>query len=159
MKNQMIRGILTGVLFISSLQIAQADSQMLVNRNAGKAFLEANSKLDGVQTTSSGLQYKVITAGNENGKRPEARSKVTVNYEGRHLSGEIFDSSFQRKQPIQFRLNQVIKGWTEGLQLMTEGAKYRLFIPSQLAYGARGAGDAIGPEETLIFDVELLKVD
>ncbi len=158
MKTQMIRSILTGTLLIFGLQLAQADS-MLVNREAGKAFLEANAKLDAVSTTDSGLQYKVLRSGNENGKQPGPRSKVTVNYEGRHLDGRIFDSSWQRNEPIQFKLNQVIKGWTEGLQLMREGAKYQLYIPSQLAYGERGAGGTIGPDETLIFDVELLKVD
>lgn len=159
MNIRVIWKVLTGILLFSGLQLAQAETQMLVNKDAGKAFLEANGKLDGVQTTASGLQYKVLRPGDENGMRPGPKSQVTVNYEGRHLNGEIFDSSYQRKAPIQFRLNQVIKGWTEGLQLMSEGAKYQLFIPSQLAYGARGAGNTIGPDETLIFDVELLKVD
>ncbi len=158
MKTQMIRSILTGTLLIFGLQLAHADS-LQVNREAGKAFLEANAKLDGVSTTDSGLQYKVLRPGDEAGKQPGPRSKVTVNYEGRHLDGRIFDSSWQRNEPIQFKLNQVIKGWTEGLQLMREGAKYQLYIPSHLAYGERGAGAAIGPDETLIFDVELLKVD
>jgi FKBP-type peptidyl-prolyl cis-trans isomerase len=83
---------------------------------------------------------------------------VTVNYEGRHLNGEVFDSSYKRNKPLQFPLNRVIKGWTEGLQLMQEGAKYQLYIPANLAYGTTGAGRSIGPEETLIFDVELIKV-
>ncbi|MDT8386035.1 MAG: FKBP-type peptidyl-prolyl cis-trans isomerase [Thiogranum sp.] len=158
MRTQVIRSILSGMLLIFGLQLAQADS-VLVNREAGRAFLEANAKLDGVSTTESGLQYKVLRAGNETGEQPGPRSKVTVNYEGRHLDGRVFDSSWQRNKPIQFKLNQVIAGWTEGLQLMREGAKYQLYIPSQLAYGERGAGAAIGPDETLIFDVELLKVD
>lgn len=153
------RQLLMAFLLFFGLQTAQAESQMQINEAAGKAFLEANGKLEGVKTTASGLQYKVIKAGREEGKRPGPRNKVTVNYEGRHLDGIVFDSSYKRNKPIDFRLNQVIKGWTEGLQLMTEGAKYQLFIPSQLAYGARGAGRAIGPNETLIFDVELLKVE
>ena len=151
--------LLLGILLSIIIQAAHADNRMQTNASAGKAFLEANGKLEGVKITASGLQYKVITAGKEDGKRPGPRSKVTVNYEGRHLDGTVFDSSYKRNKPIEFRLNQVIKGWTEGLQLMTEGAKYQLFIPAQLAYGARGAGGAIGPAETLIFDVELLKVD
>ncbi len=146
-------------LLLVCLQSAQAESKLDINASAGKAFLEANAKLEGVKTTASGLQYKVINPGSKAGKRPGARSKVTVNYEGRHLDGTVFDSSYKRNKPIDFRLNQVIKGWTEGLQLMSEGAKYQLYIPPQLAYGARGAGRSIGPEETLVFDVELLKVE
>ncbi|MGF1642933.1 MAG: FKBP-type peptidyl-prolyl cis-trans isomerase [Thiotrichales bacterium] len=138
--------------------MAQAESLMEKNAREGKAFLEQNAKAEGVVTTSSGLQYKVITAGSADGKRPGPTSKVTVNYEGRHLNGEVFDSSYKRNQPIDFPLNRVIAGWTEGVQLMTEGAKYQLFIPPDLAYGQTGAGGAIGPQETLIFDVELLKV-
>ncbi|MGF1546877.1 MAG: FKBP-type peptidyl-prolyl cis-trans isomerase [Thiotrichales bacterium] len=138
--------------------MANAESLMETNARAGKAFLEQNAKADGVKATASGLQYKVVTPGPEGGKRPGPTSMVTVNYEGRHLNGEVFDSSYKRNQPIDFPLNRVIKGWTEGLQLMTEGAKYQLFIPPELAYGQTGAGGAIGPQETLIFDVELLKV-
>jgi FKBP-type peptidyl-prolyl cis-trans isomerase len=151
--------LLTAAVFFICMQTAQAESKLDINANAGKAFLEANGKLEDVKTTASGLQYKVIKPGKEDGKRPGARSKVTVNYEGRHLDGKVFDSSYQRNKPIDFRLNQVIKGWTEGLQLMREGAKYQLYIPSKLAYGTRGAGRSIGPAETLIFDVELLKVE
>ena len=146
-------------LFFTGQAAVQADSRMDVNATAGKAFLAANAKKNGVKTTASGLQYRVIRPGKEDGKQPGPRSKVTVNYEGRHLDGTVFDSSYKRNKPIEFRLNQVIRGWTEGLQLMTEGAKYQLYIPSNLAYGARGAGQAIGPSETLIFDVELLRVN
>jgi FKBP-type peptidyl-prolyl cis-trans isomerase FklB len=92
------------------------------------------------------------------GKSPSAKSKVSVNYEGRLLDGTVFDSSFARNEAVEFQVSQVIQGWTEGLQLMKEGAKYRFFIPAKLAYGDMGAGDAIGPDSTLIFDVELLKV-
>ncbi len=159
MKFILNRQLFTAVLFFIFAQVALAESKLDINATAGKAFLEANGKLEDVKTTASGLQYKVIKPGKEDGKRPDARSKVTVNYEGRHLDGKVFDSSYQRNKPIDFRLNQVIKGWTEGLQLMREGAKYQLFIPSKLAYGTRGAGRSIGPAETLIFDVELLKVE
>ncbi len=136
---------------------AQAESLMEKNEKAGKAFMEKNRHAEGVKTTASGLQYKVIREGT--GKRPGPTSRVTVNYEGRHIDGKVFDSSYKRNKPITFGLNRVIKGWTEGLQLMKEGAHYQLFIPPELAYGHRGAGAAIGPSETLIFDVELLKVE
>ncbi len=159
MKSKKYVHLLVAFLFFAGLQAVQAGNRMDINAAAGKAFLEANAKKEGVKTTASGLQYKVIEAGKKDGKQPGPRSKVTVNYEGRHLDGTVFDSSYKRNKPIEFRLNQVIKGWTEGLQLMTEGAKYQLYIPSQLAYGARGAGRAIGPSETLIFDVELLQVN
>lgn len=151
---------LFGVLLmtLAMTQQASAESLMEINETAGKAFLEQNATQDGVEVTASGLQYKVLRKGDSNGKAPGARSKVTVHYEGKHLNGEIFDSSMKRNKPIDFPLNRVIKGWTEGLQLMKEGAKYQLFIPADLAYGHRGAGNAIGPMETLIFDVELIKV-
>ncbi len=152
-------------LILASLALAlvlanplNAESLMEKNAAAGKAFLEKNAKKEGVKTTASGLQYKVIKAGRKDGKKPGPRSRVTVNYEGRHLNGEVFDSSYKRNKPITFPLNRVIKGWTEGLQLMREGAHYQLFIPPSLGYGTTGAGRAIGPEETLIFDVELLEV-
>ncbi len=140
---------------------AHSDNPILTNANldAGKAFLQENAGKEGVKTTASGLQYKVLVEGRADGKTPGPTSTVTVNYEGRHLNGEVFDSSFKRNKPISFALNRVIPGWTEGLQLMKEGAKYQLYIPSELAYGRRGAGRAIAPDETLIFDVELLKVD
>lgn len=122
----------------------------------GQQFLQENAKRDGVKTTASGLQYEVITEGK--GKSPKATDEVLVHYRGTLLDGTEFDSSYKRNEPISFPLNQVIKGWTEGVQLMKEGAKYRFFIPSNLAYGSRGAGGAIGPDETLVFEVELLKV-
>jgi len=158
MKWQAIRSLLTVVLSVFGVA-AHAESLLDTNLAAGKAFLETNAKAEGVKTTASGLQYKVLRVGNENGKQPGPTSRVTVNYEGRHLNGDVFDSSYQRGQPITFGLDQVIKGWTEGVQLMTEGAKYQLYIPAELAYGERGAGGAIGPGETLIFDVELLQVN
>jgi len=122
----------------------------------GQAFLLANSSKEGVHSTASGLQYKVLTEGA--GKSPKATDTVLVHYRGTLLNGKEFDSSYKRKEPIEFPLNQVIPGWTEGVQLMKEGAKYEFFIPSNLAYGSRGAGADIGPDETLIFEVELLKV-
>lgn len=122
----------------------------------GKAFLEENAKKAGVVVTKSGLQYEVLTEGT--GKSPKATDKVRCHYEGRLLDGSVFDSSYQRGEPADFGLNQVITGWTEGVQLMKEGAKYRFYIPYLLAYGERGAGASIPPYSTLIFDVELIKV-
>lgn len=123
----------------------------------GKAFLEDNGKKDGVVTTASGLQYLVLTEGT--GKSPTAKDTVVVNYRGTLINGVEFDSSYLAgREPAEFPLKRVIKGWTEGLQLMKEGAKYRFFIPSHLAYGKRGSGIDIRPDETLIFEVELLKV-
>ena len=122
----------------------------------GEKFLQDNATKEGVVTTASGLQYKVITEGT--GKSPKATDTVLVHYAGTLINGNEFDSSYKRKEPIEFPLNRVIPGWTEGVQLMKEGAKYRFFIPSKLAYGKQGAGRDIGPNEALIFDVELLKV-
>ena len=122
----------------------------------GEKFLQDNATKEGVVTTASGLQYKVLTEGT--GKSPKATDTVLVHYAGTLINGTEFDSSYRRKEPIEFPLNRVIAGWTEGVQLMKEGAKYRFFIPSKLAYGTRGAGRDIGPNETLIFEVELLKV-
>ncbi len=124
--------------------------------DAGKKFLEENAKKEGIQTTASGLQYEVLREGT--GKKPGAVSTVEVHYEGRLIDGKIFDSSYQRKETISFPLNRVIPGWTEGLQLMSTGAKYRLYIPSELGYGARGAGGDIPPNAALIFDVELISI-
>lgn len=124
--------------------------------DAGKKFLEENAKKEGVKTTPSGLQYAVIREGT--GPKPTATSTVEVHYEGRLLNGAIFDSSYARKETISFPLNRVIPGWTEGLQLMPTGSKYRLYIPSELAYGSRGAGADIPPNSTLIFDVELISI-
>lgn len=122
----------------------------------GTAFLAENGKKEGIQTTASGLQYKELQAGT--GATPTATDKVKVHYKGTLLSGQEFDSSYKRGEPATFGVNQVIKGWTEGLQLMKEGGKYQFFIPSELAYGDQGAGRAIGPGETLIFEVELLEI-
>jgi len=126
------------------------------NAKIGTEFLKANAKKDGVQTTKSGLQYQILKPGT--GKSPQANSVVKVNYEGRLIDGTVFDSSIARNQPAEFQVSQVIQGWTEGLQLMKEGAQYRFFIPAQLGYGQIGSGDAIEPNSTLIFDVELLEV-
>ena len=122
----------------------------------GKAYLDANAKREGVVVTKSGLQYEVLQAGT--GKSPKATDTVRCHYEGRLLDGSVFDSSYQRGTPADFGLNQVIPGWTEGVQLMKEGAKFRFTIPYLLAYGEQGAGASIPPFSTLIFDVELIKV-
>jgi FKBP-type peptidyl-prolyl cis-trans isomerase FklB len=126
------------------------------NKKEGDAFLEENKKKEGVKTLPSGLQYKVITEGS--GKPPKATDTVTVNYRGSLIDGTEFDSSYKRGQPATFPVNGVIAGWTEALQLMKEGAKWQLFIPSNLAYGEKGAGGSIGPNATLIFEVELISV-
>ena len=122
----------------------------------GKVYLEENAKRDGVTQTKSGLQYEILTEGT--GKSPKATDTVRCHYEGRLLDGTVFDSSYKRGEPADFGLNQVIPGWTEGVQLMNEGAKFRFHIPYLLAYGERGAGAQIPPYSTLIFDVELIKV-
>jgi FKBP-type peptidyl-prolyl cis-trans isomerase FklB len=126
------------------------------NLDAGKAFLEANKKKDGVTTTASGLQYKIITEGK--GKQPKATDTVVAHYRGTLINGTEFDSSYQRNEPATFPVGGVIKGWQEVLPLMKEGAKWQVYIPSDLAYGPRGAGRDIGPNETLIFDIELVSV-
>lgn len=126
------------------------------NISKGKEYLEENGKREGVVTTKSGLQYEILTEGN--GKSPKAIDKVRCHYEGRLTDGTVFDSSYQRGEPADFGLNQVIAGWTEGVQLMKEGAKYRFHIPYMLGYGERGAGASIPPYATLVFDVELIKV-
>ena len=126
------------------------------NKAAGMAFLAENAKKPNIVTTASGLQYEVLTKGT--GASPSASDSVTVHYRGTTIDGTEFDSSYSRGAPATFPLNRVIAGWTEGVQLMKEGAKYRFYIPSDLAYGSRGAGQAIGPNSTLIFDIELIKV-
>ncbi len=122
----------------------------------GEAFLAENAKREGIKTTASGLQYEVITEGN--GPRPKATDTVEVHYEGTLIDGTVFDSSYKRGEKISFGLNQVIKGWTEGLQLMSVGSKYKLYIPYQLGYGERGAGASIPPYAALIFTVELFAI-
>jgi len=126
------------------------------NLKAGEDFLEANKTKAGVTALPSGLQYEVITEGS--GAKPLASNKVTCHYHGMLIDGTVFDSSVRRGQPATFPLNAVIKGWTEGLQLMPAGSKWRFFIPPHLGYGERGAGGQIGPNSTLIFEVELLGI-
>ncbi len=132
---------------------AEAGAKM---KAEGDAFLAENGRKAGVRTTASGLQYEVISEGT--GKRPAASDTVRVHYTGKLLDGTVFDSSVSRGDPAEFGLAQVISGWTEGLQLMAVGSKYRFFIPPQLAYGEHGAGSSIPPMATLIFDVELLAI-
>jgi FKBP-type peptidyl-prolyl cis-trans isomerase FklB len=134
-----------------------AADQGAKNLAAGEKFLEENKAKEGVKTTTSGLQYKVITEGK--GESPKPSDNVSVHYRGTLTSGKEFDSSYSRNAPAIFPVNGVIPGWTEGLQLMKPGSKYQFVIPPQLAYGDRGAGGDIGPNETLLFDVELLEVN
>ena len=137
-------------------QQAKAKEQSTSNAAEGTAFLESNGAREGVTTTESGLQYEVLTAGD--GAKPAATDTVTVHYRGTLLDGTEFDSSYARNQPATFPLSGVIGGWTEGLQLMGIGAKWKFFIPSELAYGMRGSPPKIGPGVTLIFEVELLEI-
>ena len=134
----------------------KTEEQSRKAKSAGEDFLAANAKKEGVVTLPSGLQYQVLREGN--GKRPKATDQVRCHYEGTLINGTVFDSSYKRGEPAVFGLNQVIKGWTEGVQLMQEGAKYRFFIPYDLAYGERGAGQQIPPFAALIFDVEFIEV-
>lgn len=127
------------------------------NLMAGKEFLEENAKKDGVMVTDSGLQYEVLEEGE--GEKPSATDEVTVHYHGTLLDGTVFDSSVERGKPSSFTLNRVIPGWTEGLQLMTVGSKYRFYIPYDLAYGDRATGDKIKPYSALVFEVELLEIN
>jgi FKBP-type peptidyl-prolyl cis-trans isomerase len=127
-----------------------------MSKKEGEAFLAENTKNEGVVTLPSGLQYKIIKEGT--GKSPQKSDKVTVNYRGTLINGTEFDSSYKRGQPATFGVDKVIKGWTEALQLMKEGAQWTLYIPSDLAYGERGTGGAIGPSQTLVFEVELISV-
>ena len=126
------------------------------NLKAGEKFLEENGKKPGVVVLASGLQYEIITEGT--GPKPSAKDKVTCHYHGTLIDGTVFDSSVQRGQPATFPLNMVIKGWTEGLQLMTQGSKWRFFIPPHLGYGDRQVSAQIGPNSALIFEVELLGI-
>ena len=137
-------------------QQAEAAERGRAARAEGEAFLAENKKQPGVVTTASGLQYTVLQEGN--GRQPKASDTVRCHYEGRLLDGTVFDSSYRRGVPADFGLRQVISGWTEGVQLMKEGAKYRFFIPYNLAYGEHGAGADIPPYAALVFDVELIKV-
>lgn len=141
---------------LEAKQLIEFQKTGQLNAQAGAAFLADNAKKSGVMTTKSGLQYHVLKEGS--GQKPKATSRVKVNYEGRLLDGTVFDSSIARNHPVEFQLSQVIAGWTEGLQTMKEGGKTRFFIPANLAYGEVGAGDTIGPNSTLIFDIELLQV-
>ena len=134
-------------------QSANADSAAALEEE--KAFFEQNAKAEGIITTASGLQYQIITAG-KGGEKPGPHDVVRVHYEGKLLSGKVFDSSIARGEPIEFPVDQVIPGWTEALQLMEVGSKFRLFIPSRLGYGSHGAGSVIPPNATLIFEVELI---
>ncbi|GAA5315914.1 MAG: macrophage infectivity potentiator Mip [Candidatus Pelagadaptatus aseana] len=151
----------TAMRALQDLQQAKHNEAMKVvseaNKKEGEAFLAANAKKDGVITTASGLQYKVITEGT--GAKPKATNTVSVHYRGTLLDGTEFDSSHSRGEPASFGVTQVIPGWTEALQLMSEGSKWELYIPSELAYGAGGAGGMIGPNATLIFEVELLSAN
>lgn len=135
---------------------AEADKMAVENLEEGNAFLAENAKKEGVFSTETGLQMKTVTEGE--GKSPSATDTVKVHYEGRLLNGKTFDSSIQRGEPVEFPLNHVIPGWTEGLQLMKEGGKAVFYISSSLAYGERGAGEHIPPNSTLIFEVELIEV-
>ena len=134
-------------------QVTGADKE---NLEAGRKFLEENARKEGVTTTESGLQYAVLQEGD--GPSPDAEDEVTVHYHGKLIDGTVFDSSVDRGEPATFPLDRVIPGWTEGVQLMSEGAKYRFFIPHDLAYGNRGAGETIKPYSALVFEVELLEV-
>ena len=134
----------------------KSQEQAAKAKEEGARFLAENAKKEGVVTLPSGLQYQVLREGN--GKKPKATDQVRCHYEGTLINGTVFDSSYKRGEPAVFGLNQVISGWTEGVQLMQEGAKYRFFIPYNLAYGERGAGQQIPPFSALIFDVELIEV-
>jgi FKBP-type peptidyl-prolyl cis-trans isomerase len=137
-------------------QMEERTSAAAKAKTEGEAYLASNAKKEGVKTTASGLQYEVLKEGT--GESPKATDTVTVHYKGTLLNGETFDSSYDRGQPVSFPLQNVIPGWTEGVQLMKPGAKYKFTIPAALAYGERGAGVKIGPNSTLIFEVELISV-
>lgn len=134
-------------------ELAEAASN---NKKSGEKFLSENKNKEGVKTTNSGLQYKIIKAGE--GEKPAATSKVVVHYRGTLIDGTEFDSSYSRGEPATLGVNQVIKGWQEALQMMPVGSKWQIYVPSELAYGQRGAGSAIKPNSTLIFDIELLEI-
>ena len=138
-------------------QAAEKAAKAGENKAKGEAFLATNKAKAGVTTTASGLQYEVIKMGT--GPKPTATDKVTTHYHGTLIDGTVFDSSVQRGQPAQFGVNQVIPGWTEALQLMPTGSKFKLFLPANIAYGDQGAGGMIGPGEALVFEVELISID
>jgi len=142
---------------VKAEQMEKQKQEGAENIKAGEAFLAENAGKEGVKTTDSGLQYKVITAGE--GKTPQKSDKVTVHYRGTLIDGSEFDSSYSRNKPATFGVGQVIPGWTEALQLMKEGDKWEIYLPSKLGYGERGAGAKIPPNSTLIFEVELISVD
>ena len=145
--------------FLHEQEIAkrkEMEEKGLKARSEGESFLRDNGKRPGIITTASGLQYEILEEGN--GKHPKATDSVKCHYEGRLIDGTVFDSSIRRGEPAVFPLNGVISGWTEGVQLISEGAKYRFYIPYQLAYGANGAGSSIPPYAALIFDIELIAV-
>ena len=142
---------------MQSRQAAGKGAMAEANKQEGEAFLAQNKNREGVTTLPSGLQYMVLQEGN--GASPGPTDKVTTHYHGTQIDGTVFDSSYERGQPATFPVNGVISGWTEALQRMQEGAKWRLFLPANLAYGAQGAGEDIGPNATLIFDVELISVN
>jgi FKBP-type peptidyl-prolyl cis-trans isomerase len=142
---------------IQEKQMAERTEKSAKAKEAGEKYLAENAKKEGVKATASGLQYEVIKEGE--GVSPTAADKVTVHYKGTLISGETFDSSIDRGEPVTFPLGNVIPGWTEGVQLMKPGAKYKFTIPSALGYGERGAGAKIGPNETLVFEVELISVE
>jgi len=143
------------VQFQQNMQKKQLEQAQKAESDSN-SFLTENAKKAGVQTTASGLQYKIIKEGT--GKQPNATSRVTVHYKGQLTDGKVFDSSYDRGEPVEFPLNQVIPGWTEGLQLLKEGGKATLYIPAKLGYGEQGVPGTIPPNSTLIFNVELLKV-
>lgn len=143
--------------YIQEYLSKRQDEMLGENLKIGRDFLENNKKKEGVVTLSSGLQYEILTEGS--GPKPKATDKVKCHYHGTLINGKVFDSSVERGQPAVFGVNQVIKGWVEALQLMPVGSKWRLYIPSELAYGSQGAGSSIEPNSTLIFDVELLDIE
>lgn len=142
--------------FVQQHMQKKQEAQFADAKQAGEKFLKENAQREEVNVLPSGLQYEVLEPGS--GEKPSADSKVKVHYHGTLIDGTVFDSSVERGEPATFGVNQVISGWTEALQLMPEGAKWKLYIPSDLAYGARGAGQKIGPYSTLIFEVELLEI-
>ncbi len=142
------------IIAAKSPELMKQDAER--NRQEGEAFLAQNSRKDGVRTLPSGLQYRVMRAGT--GRTPKLTDTVSVNYRGTFIDGTEFDSSYRRGQPFVFQVNKMIKGWVEALQMMSVGAKWQLFIPSRLAYGEQGAPPAIGPNATLIYEVELLSI-